>query len=109
MEDFFDTLAFLIHSPNTQDSNTENKVSFDSKRPLRALVGAEGYRAPEMLRAKKGECGYGMEVDWWALGLFLYECMVGQNPFRESVSVLNIGGLPAADMNVLLFFFFFYL
>jgi len=42
------------------------------------LVGTPEYMAPEMLT---DEAGYGPAVDWWALGVLLYELAVGRPPF----------------------------
>eukprot|EP00842_Homolaphlyctis_polyrhiza_P006875 jgi/Hompol1/777/HPOL_005406-RA len=38
------------------------------------------YMAPEMLSGKP----YGYAVDWWALGVVMYECFYGVKPFRSS-------------------------
>ena len=34
---------------------------------------------PEIIQGK----GYGKGVDWWCLGVFIYELLVGQPPFRN--------------------------
>ena len=36
--------------------------------------------APEIILDKK----YDMTVDWWAMGILLFEMLYGQLPFRES-------------------------
>jgi serine/threonine protein kinase len=42
-----------------------------------STVGTSNYMAPEILM----ERGYGKEVDWWSVGVIMYECLVGYAPF----------------------------
>ena len=43
------------------------------------LCGTPEYIAPEVLLNK----GHGKGVDWWTLGILMYEMMVGQPPFVD--------------------------
>lgn len=42
-------------------------------------AGTTGYMAPEILKQE----GYGMPVDWWALGCSVYEMVAARLPFKD--------------------------
>jgi protein-serine/threonine kinase len=56
-----------------------------------SFVGTHEYLAPEII---KGE-GHGSAVDWWTLGIFLYELLFGKTPFKGSgnrATLFNVVG-----------------
>lgn len=44
------------------------------------MCGTNEYLAPEMIMNK----GHGLEIDWWALGILIYEMITGYLPFTGS-------------------------
>ena len=52
-------------------------IIFSSILILLIFLGTPNYIAPEILRGED----YSFSVDWWALGVLLYEMLAGRSPF----------------------------
>ncbi|XP_078443484.1 D6 protein kinase like 2 [Wolffia australiana] len=110
--------ATCFLSKNTKNTKKKKKKKKGSEREEAALlelvaeptgarsmsfVGTHEYLAPEIVRGE----GHGSAVDWWTLGIFLYELLFGRTPFKGAgnrATLFNVVGqplkFPAAEASV---------
>ncbi len=73
----------LKHSPISPTSVSRFTDAKVRREMAYSTVGTPDYIAPEVLKAQNGSSGYSYTcaVDWWSLGIIMYECLVGYPPF----------------------------
>ncbi|KAI8896828.1 kinase-like domain-containing protein [Globomyces pollinis-pini] len=67
------------------------RVSETARVNSHETVGTPDYISPEILKANEGEADYGIEVDWWSIGIILYELLCDEVPFYSESLVGTYG------------------
>ncbi|WBW71748.1 serine/threonine protein kinase Ppk22 [Schizosaccharomyces osmophilus] len=83
------------HSTFSHDKPALDTNSYFSVYRTNSFVGTEEYIAPEMIRS----CGHTVAVDWWTLGIFLYEILYGTTPFKGKNRHATFSNILYADVN----------
>jgi serine/threonine protein kinase len=72
----------LIHGETSQPKSSKKKPSSSSSK--KQILGTPDYLAPELLMGLT----HGNSVDWWALGICIFEWLVGFPPFTDETPEL---------------------
>eukprot|EP00558_Chaetoceros_sp_UNC1202_P000835 CAMPEP_0197260002 /NCGR_PEP_ID=MMETSP1429-20130617/83808_1 /TAXON_ID=49237 /ORGANISM="Chaetoceros sp., Strain UNC1202" /LENGTH=523 /DNA_ID=CAMNT_0042724229 /DNA_START=31 /DNA_END=1602 /DNA_ORIENTATION=- len=81
-DQFFENIDTHQRPPRILDSRARREMAYST-------VGTPDYIAPEVLAAQNGSSGYSYTcaVDWWSLGVIMYECLIGYTPFYAEDAV----------------------
>ena len=62
------------------DDEEDEEETEGMRERAESVVGTPEYLSPEMF----GDTGHDKNVDWWSLGIILYEMLIGVTPFYST-------------------------
>ncbi|KAB8273359.1 kinase-like domain-containing protein [Aspergillus minisclerotigenes] len=85
--------------PGRSGNSTTSLPTIDTKSCIadfrtNSFVGTEEYIAPEVIKG----CGHTSAVDWWTLGILIYEMLYGTTPFKGKNRNATFGNILRDDV-----------
>ncbi|OLL27090.1 Serine/threonine-protein kinase nrc-2 [Neolecta irregularis DAH-3] len=93
------TGAPLVVASSSRSGGAQAFPSIDTKSCIanfrtNSFVGTEEYIAPEVIKG----CGHTSAVDWWTLGILIYEMLYGTTPFKGKNRNATFGNILGRDV-----------
>ncbi|ORZ39913.1 kinase-like domain-containing protein, partial [Catenaria anguillulae PL171] len=77
------------------------RVGPDGMVRCQISVGTPDYISPEVLESQNSKnAAYGLQSDWWGVGVVLYEMLFGTTPFTDDSISVTYANIMSADGNI---------
>ncbi|CAG8568211.1 15635_t:CDS:10, partial [Acaulospora colombiana] len=91
---FYGFNSNMLSSTSSSQQNTSKVLKKQNRQSSKALLGTPDYLAPELLLGT----GHTTAVDWWSLGVCLFEFLLGYPPFNDDTPRAIFGNILNHDI-----------